>query len=92
VNVGKCNMKSLFSQYKMPVYYSKSLRVLVWIHLYFEHYCSGYTFRQHFYYKKDCAWWFKYISKIEFWLRNKIRPLTKKAKEKYMAACDWYTT
>ncbi len=74
-------------QYRMVRYYPWWLKILTWIHFHLEHYCSVYCLKMH---KQNTkiTWRFKCVAKVEFWLRNKIRPITVKYKQKYMNLCE----
>jgi hypothetical protein len=74
---------------KMPHYYPLHVKVLAHVHLQLELYCSD-QFRKVHCQNKRLSKSFKLISKVEFLLRNKVRMLTKKAKEDYSAKCQTY--
>lgn len=75
--------------YTMPHYYPAHVKALACVHLYLERYCSNESRKVHCQNKK-LSKSFKLISKAEFLLRNKVRTLTKKAKEEYSANCKSY--
>ena len=69
-------------KFRAPSYYPFYLKVLTFIHWHLERYCSKFSRKFHFE-KNKITKSFKMISKMEFWLRNFIKPLTAQAKTNF---------